>query len=365
MSPSKQTAAVVGEGGTVVLKEIDVPKPGPGQILVNVVAVAQNPADWKTLLPAKRCGMVLGCDFSGLVEELGPDVPEGIRKVGERVAGFLHGGTLPNGAFSEYVTADAERVLHIPDTWSFEDAAQLGVATYTTAQCLYESHTDLPTPLEPTSTPIPLLVWGGTSSVGQYVVQFAKLSGLYVITTASPKNFDLVKALGADEVFDYNDPEVSKKIKDSTQGKLTHAVDCISAGKTPVQISDALSDAGGTVAAILVYESPRPSVKVNFSLGYELLGESYNFPRKWAPASQEDKDRGKKITLFLDSVLAAFADKIKPNPKLILPNGLASIAEGFEYMKAGKVLYFPVVRLDDHNGDLTTAIRTSRSAHRN
>ncbi|THH06160.1 hypothetical protein EW146_g9699 [Bondarzewia mesenterica] len=337
--PSKQLAAIATEGITSVLKEVDVPTPGPGEILVKVVAVTQNPVDWKIMTWADKFGSVLGYDFAGVVDELGPDVPEGVRSVGERVAGIAPGGYSSNGSFAEYVLADAERVVHIPDTWSYEDAAQLGIAGYTTVQCLYESHTDLPTPFDPTPTPIPLLVWGGSTSVGQYVIQFAKLAGLYVLTTSSPKNYALLKSLGADEVYDYHDPEVSKKIKEKTGGKLVHAVDCVSEGKTGIQISEALSEKGGVVAVILPYESPREGVKAVFSLAHDMLGKKYEFHglRPWAPKDQEDADRGKKVSKFLDRVLAAYGDKIKPNPTLLLPNGLASVAEGIEYMKAGKV----------------------------
>lgn len=334
MAPSKHLTAVVAEGGSTVVKEVDVPKLGPGQILVKVVAAAQNPTDWKTALWGKRYGSVSGCDFSGVIEELGPDVPASLRSVGDRVAGIVHGGVYPNGAFAEYLVVDAERVLHIPDSWSFEDAAQLGVGPYTAVQCLYQSHS-FATPLAPTSTPTPLLIWGGATSVGQYVIQFAKLAGLYVIVTVSPKNFDLVKSLGADEVFDYNDPEVSKNIKLATGGKLAHAVDTISENDTPRQISEALSDDGGRVAALLFYKSPRPEVSVNLTLAYDLLGKSYDFPFPWTPKTDEDRDRGKKFTQLLQQIIDT--GKIKPNATLILPQGLASVAEGFEYQKTGKV----------------------------
>lgn len=106
------------------------------------------------------------------------------------------------------------------------------------------------------------------------MIQFAKLSGLHVVTTASPKNFDLVKSFGADEVFDYRDPEVSKKIRESTGNKLTKAVDCVSEKGTVGFISEALSESeGGTTAVILGNESPRENVKVVPSLAYDLSGK--------------------------------------------------------------------------------------------
>lgn len=150
------------------------------------------------------------------------------------------------------------------------------MAPLTACQCLWDSLPGLPTPLSPStsSTPEAILVWGGASSVGNYVIQFAKLSGLRVITTASPKNFDLLKSFGADEVYDYRDPEVSKKIRESTGNKLTKAVDCVSEKGTVGFISEALSESeGGTIAVILGNESPRENVKVVPSLAYDLSGK--------------------------------------------------------------------------------------------
>jgi NADPH:quinone reductase-like Zn-dependent oxidoreductase len=177
-----------------------------------------------------------------------------------------------NGAFAEYVVAEAEyAIVPIPKSWSFEEAAQLSVASFTAAQCLHET-LELPSPFEAQSGPQrSILIWGCASSVGQYAIQFAKLGGLRVLTTASPKNFDLVKGLGADEVFDYCDEGVIEKLRATTGNALDLAVDTISEGKTPEQVTGAIGDKGGRVAIILPYESPRPDVKAKFSTACEFL----------------------------------------------------------------------------------------------
>jgi NADPH:quinone reductase-like Zn-dependent oxidoreductase len=246
------------------------------------------------VLKEAKYGGIVGNDFAGVVEELGPDVPEGMWTVGERVAGLVFGSQFSlsriprllsteghttadkaNGAFSEYVVADAElQVVPIPGGWSFEEAAQLGVAPLTALQCLHET-LELPSPFEARSTAEQpqrtILIWGGASAVGQYAIQFAKLGGLRVVTTASSKNFDLVKGLGADEVFDYRDEGVVEKIRVATGNALDIAFDTISEGKTPVQVTGAIGEKGGKVAIILPYESPRPTVKVTFSVIPNLL----------------------------------------------------------------------------------------------
>lgn len=185
-------------------------------------------------------------------------------------------GAGPNGSFSEYVTETATLVFSLPDSMTFEVAAQLGVACYTACQDLYQI-LNLPTPLNPTTVPTPILIWSGTSAVGQYAVQFAKLAGLHVISTASSKNIDLVKSLGADEVFDYADPETPAKIFAATGGNLKIAMDCISEGSTPDQVTNSLSKEGGTIAALLPYQSKRENVKVVFKIAYSVHGKVSNF----------------------------------------------------------------------------------------
>ncbi|TFY50937.1 hypothetical protein EVG20_g11246, partial [Dentipellis fragilis] len=136
------------------------------------------------------------------------------------------------------------------------------------------------------------------------------------------------------EVFDYHDTEVGKKIKAATGGKLKYAVDNISEHGSSQIISDALSDEGGKVSLLFPYESPRPGISVSSTVAYHLLGKSFDFPFSYT----EDPNLtllGKKYTKFLEEILAKY--EIKPNPVLVYPNGLASVAEGLQFMMDGKV----------------------------
>jgi NADPH:quinone reductase-like Zn-dependent oxidoreductase len=102
MSSAKQTAAVITANGSVELKQVDMPKPGANEVLVKVAAAALNHIDCTIsllclLLPllklsagftpgrAANVGKISGCDFAGVVVELGPG-SEAFRKVGDRVA---------------------------------------------------------------------------------------------------------------------------------------------------------------------------------------------------------------------------------------------------------------------------------------
>ncbi|KAL5531177.1 hypothetical protein ACEPAG_4053 [Sanghuangporus baumii] len=333
MAPSKMKAAVTcGIPGKVEVREIDVPKLGPTDVLVKVVAAASNPTDWKSTTWKPTTGNVVGMDFAGTVEEIGSEVPTGKFKVGDRVVGMVHGAAFPNGAFAEYVAAPSHLLLPLPETWSFEQGAQIPVAGYTTCLCLYYT-LSLPLPLSPTKDPIDLLVWGGSSSVGQYVIQLAHLGGLRVLATSSPRNFPLLKSLGADLVFSYADPETPEKIREATGGKLAHAVDCISEKDTPDKVARSIGDAGGEVSIILPYESRRPDVKVSFILGYFLLGKDLEIPGK-LPLDVAQYNFAPQAVKILTATLAN--GTLKPGPIKIIPNGLAGVPDGLNYLKEGK-----------------------------
>lgn len=84
-----------------------------------------------------------------------------------------------------------------------------------------------------------------------------------------------MKTLGASHVFDYNDPDVVKKVQAAAGGseKLKNAVDCISAKGTPEKVKDCLGESGGYIALVLPAELPWPNVRGDFTLVFTLLGK--------------------------------------------------------------------------------------------
>jgi NADPH:quinone reductase-like Zn-dependent oxidoreductase len=117
------------------------------------------------------------------------------------------------------------------------EATTLGAAILTAAVGLYQE-LQLPMPPAPSSD-IPILIWSGASisltyfpliktSVGMLAIQVATLSGLQVITTASPRNHDLLKSFGAQHLLDYRSPTVVEDIFRLTGCRLEYIYDCIS-----------------------------------------------------------------------------------------------------------------------------------------
>lgn len=171
---------LLSKGKTAV---IDVPKPTlrPDYILVKVARVALNPTDWKHIQDCifdSDKPLTVGCDFSGIVEEVGAAVTQPFKR-GDRVFGFAHTCHIEepeDGAFAEYVVAMGDITHKIPDHMSFEDAASLGLQVYTVGQGLYQS-LELPWPTEPVKPEdkFPILIYGGSTAMATLAIQMAKL----------------------------------------------------------------------------------------------------------------------------------------------------------------------------------------------
>lgn len=172
-------------GGPEVLELADVPvaAPRPGEVVVRVRAAGVNPVDVKIRKGTRgdiTSPIRLGSDAAGEVVGVGEGVD---LDVGDEVVGWRQ-----SGAYAEYVTGPASRWTRKPDTVSFEQGAALGVPAGTAYQAL----TFLS--VGPGDT---LLVHAGAGAVGEAAVQFAKLWGADVVATASEKNHEKLRALGA------------------------------------------------------------------------------------------------------------------------------------------------------------------------
>lgn len=165
-------------------------------------------------------------------------------------------------------------------------------------------------------------------------MQFAKVSGAEVFATASPHNFDLVKQLGADHVFDYRDPECGEKIRKASNDKLKLVFDCIAEHGSEQICAAAISSSGGQYSGLLpgpLQNFPRQDVKHGWTLGYTALGEKYNDS---FPAKPEDYEFGVKFWKAAEGLFNS--GKIKAHPKLVR-DGLDGVPQGLKDLKDGKV----------------------------
>lgn len=188
------TRAVVATafGGPEVLSVVDVevPAPGPGQVVVDVRAAALNPADWKAMAGAfgadeSRLPLRVGMEGAGVVVAVGPDAdgPAGPVAVGDEVV--VHPAS---GTFAERVVVPASSVLPKPPGVAWEPAAGALLVGVTAV------HTLEATGVGPGET---VLVHGAAGGVGRLVVQLAVARGARVVATASPARHDDLRSLGA------------------------------------------------------------------------------------------------------------------------------------------------------------------------
>ncbi|XXG97969.1 hypothetical protein Hte_004285 [Hypoxylon texense] len=335
---SKMKALVTVEGKTAAVQEVDIPKPAEGEILVKIHYVAQNPTDWKAM-QASPPGRIIGCDFAGTVHD-----SNGSRwREGQRVSGFVQGTSVDplRGVFAEYAVVEASLVYAIPDRISYQQAAAIPLAFATSVQALFD-RLKLPEPSRPAKSAIPVFVNGGASSVGLYAIQLAKLAGLFVITSGSPKNHELLKSLGADAVVDYKDPAWPEQVRKLSHDGLEHAFDCISEHGTPEATAKALSPTkGGLVVTLLPVNHIRDKVenkkaRLESTIVYTVFERplkygSFDFCGEPTP---QDKATWEKYLALLPELLSS--GKIKPNPVREL-GGIDTILAGFEEQIQGKV----------------------------
>jgi NADPH:quinone reductase-like Zn-dependent oxidoreductase len=177
-----------------------------------------------------------------------------------------------------------------------------------------------------------VLIYGGSTATGTLAIQYAKHTGCEVIATASPHNFDLLRNLGADQVFDYKEADVGAKIRKATNDRLKLVFDCIAEGSSFEITAAAISSSGGHMSALLpVKDYPRDDVKTQFTFAYTALGEKYS---DRVQASQEDYEFGTKFWKQAEEWFNS--GKVKAHP-VEVRKGLEGVPQGLQDLKDNKV----------------------------
>ncbi|HEX4723923.1 MAG TPA: zinc-binding dehydrogenase [Pseudonocardiaceae bacterium] len=198
------TRAVLIErfGGPEVLdvREVEKPTPGPGEILVRVLASGTNPVEAKirqgAAMPDLPLPAVLGGDVSGVVEELGAGVSDFV--VGDEVFYTPEPGLA--GSYADYNVVAAAIVAPKPRALSHVEAAAVPLAGGTAWEAIVRRLA-----VRPGET---VLVHAGAGGVGSFAVQFAVAAGAEVLATAGPDSQDVLRELGAVPIDYENDDPV-------------------------------------------------------------------------------------------------------------------------------------------------------------
>lgn len=218
---------------------------------------------------------------------------------------------------------------------SLEEASTLGVGITTVGQGLYQS-LGLPLPTEPASPPFPILIYGGSTATGTLAIQFAKLSGLTVLTTCSQHNFDLVRRLGADHVFDYKSPTVGADIRAASNDSIAHVFDTISSESSVAISAEAIGSSGGKYSSLVVEELnfPREDVTSATTIAYTGFGEAFHRGAKEFPANLEHLEFQAKFWKLAGELLAQ--GRFKTHPAEVREGGLDAILDGLDDLRQNK-----------------------------
>ncbi|CAG5128220.1 unnamed protein product, partial [Candidula unifasciata] len=210
---SVRAVRVTALGGPEVLKLETIPKPTPkqGEVLVRVHSSGVNPCD--TIIRQGDYSLsnvpppfVTGLDGAGIVEEVGQGVTE--FKAGDRVYIVAES----SGTCADYIVALVRNVASLSDQLSFAQGASIGIPYYTAYKALYTNAR-----ARPGET---VLIHGASGAVGTAAVQIAVANGQRVLGTAgSEEGLELVKKLGADQVFNHREEGYTDKILEATGGK--------------------------------------------------------------------------------------------------------------------------------------------------
>jgi NADPH:quinone reductase-like Zn-dependent oxidoreductase len=186
-------------GGPEMLTCTEAPRPrcGPGEVLVQVHAAGVNPVDWKIREGHLKeqlkhtFPLVLGWDVSGAITETGPGTSR--LKTGDEV--FSRPDLLRDGAYAEFIVIKESEVARKPRTLDHVHAASLPLAGLAAWQALVEA--------AQLASGQRVLIHAAAGGVGSLAVQLAKTRGAYIVATASARNHDYLRGLGADEIIDY------------------------------------------------------------------------------------------------------------------------------------------------------------------
>ncbi len=187
-----------GTADVLKLRELPDPSPGPGQVVVDVHALALNPKDVLVrkgkfdFMPWVKPPIIPGHDLAGVVSAVGPGAD---LHVVDEVFGWVE--TFHGGASAERVAISAQHLALRPRTLHMAGSASLPLAALTSLQALRD---DLR--IQPGEH---LLVHGASGGVGVFAIQLARHMGARVTAVCSARNRELVLSLGAHEHVDYNE----------------------------------------------------------------------------------------------------------------------------------------------------------------
>ena len=301
-------------GGPEVLLHEQAPRPRlrKGEVLIRVHAAGVNPLDRRVRagelkeIIQHKLPLIPGWDVSGVVEEVGVGVSQ--FKRGDEV--FAMADLTRDGAYADYIAVRQAMVAMKPKSLHHVRAAAAPVSALAAWRSLFD--------LGQLQSGQRVLIHGGSGGVGHFAVQLAKWKGAYVVATASTKNQELLRKLGADETIDY----ARQKFEDVAQ-KIDIVLDTVG-GDTQERSWGVLNKSGVLISLV---QPPSEEKAKQFGV------------RGMMCSVQPDGAQLNKIAKLIDSA------KLRPTIDRILP--LSDARRAHELSQNGHVHGKIVLRVKD------------------
>ncbi|MEU3015878.1 NADP-dependent oxidoreductase [Nocardiopsis sp. NPDC007018] len=220
-----------GSADDLSLVDLPDPKVAPGEVLIRVRAAGVNPVDWKLaaggLDPVMEAAFPLipGWDVAGVVEAVGFDAGE--YAVGDEVYGYVRKDWARNGSYAELVSASVRLIAPKPASLSWQEAAGVPLAGLTALQSLQRVAV---------GAGDTVLVHAAAGGVGAFGVQIAVDRGARVIGTASERNHEYLRELGAEPVT-YGDG-LAERVRELAPGGVDAVLDFVGGGVAELPVTD-------------------------------------------------------------------------------------------------------------------------------
>ncbi|EIN12415.1 NAD(P)-binding protein [Punctularia strigosozonata HHB-11173 SS5] len=349
-SATQEALFLTSKGGEFAVRSTSVYSPGVDQVLARVNATGLNPVEWKIKdhlhdWPRVVYPAILGTDGAGVVDEVSRrrrhQPQEGrsdVRALSAPQPSVWEGlYTNELATYQQYALVFADLASKIPDNVTEDEAASLPMTIATACLGMYNKNKDGQhgggaerTPFWKSSTRYagqPFIVLGGATSIGQFAIQFARLSSFSpIIVTASEKYTDWLKSLGATHILprSLSAAAVRAEVERLTTQPISIVYDTV--GSTDTQKTGwSLLAPGGQM--ILVAAEPVEGIEHKKD-GKEIVSVFGN-----VHAGQQDA--GRELFARLGQLLEN--GSIKPNRVQVLPHGLAGIPDGLELLGPDKV----------------------------
>ena len=304
------------------------PKVMVGEVLVKLSTTGINPSDVK-----KRAGafsnlldqglVIPHSDGAGEIVAVGAGVSK--NRIGERVWIYQAQYERRFGTAASLISIDARRAVILPQEISLEIGACLGIPAMTAHRCVFS---------DGVVDAQHILITGGAGRVGGYAIQWAKLAGAKVISTASNEQDKKVcKDLGADIVINHRDENWDIDLLDATKGtKIDRVVD-VEFGRNLPKLLNVLK-VGATIATYSSTQIPEPKIPFLRMMYMDL---SIRLVIVYAMPENAKSDAVRDITAALEK------DQLSHRIAHILP--LDSIAHGHELIESGNTRGCVVVNI--------------------